>query len=275
MVNDRKKLYRELENTIGRTPLYEIRKIRIPNGNTVFAKLEHMNPGGSHYDRVFLALYQYFEQAGRIIPGQTPLVETTSGSAGVSFARIGRILGYDCLVVCPEDLPRPRLDAIAREGAELRLTPSSSYVDGAARELAKIFRKENKSRAAQGKQPYFGFNHTQGKAAEISADSMIPVIDEAVAQAKNIYGIEFDLVVAVGGNGTTLLGFGRGARNYNLPLVMWEPLSSGLYYSKLFGEEKLRQEYGDLPKSKKIVLGGFMEKHLIPYLTLKPHLKNS
>ncbi len=227
-------LYRELSEEIGNTPLYRISKIEIPRGNSVFVKEENKNPGGSHYDRVFVRLFQRYENQGRIAPGETPVVETTSGSAGVSFARLGRLLGYECLVVCPEDLPLGRLRAIQEEGAQLRLTPAGQYVDGSAEELGRIFRVENKKRKAEGKPPYFGLNHSQ---TPLSAEPMENVVDEAVEQAFREYRIKFDLIIAAGGNGTTLLGFGRAAKRYRIPFVVWEPLTSGLYMDMRFPDQ--------------------------------------
>src|SRR3989338_4732778 len=128
MDQERTALYSRLEREIGNTPLYEISKIQLPNGNRVFAKEENRNPGGSHYDRVFIRLFRHYEEGGRIVPGHTPVVETTSGSAGVSVARLGRLLGYECLVICPADLPEARIRAIREQGAELRLSPEGRYV---------------------------------------------------------------------------------------------------------------------------------------------------
>jgi cysteine synthase len=235
MDHNRAAFYDSLEKEIGNTPLYEITKIGLPEGNRVFAKEENRNPGGSHYDRVFIALFRHFEEAGKIIPGHTPVVETTSGSAGVSFARLGRLLGYDCMVLCPEDLPANRLKAIRQEGANLRLTPAEKYVDGSAEELARIFRSENPDRAAKGKVPYFGINHTQGIAATISASAVETAVDEAAEQAYQNYNVKFNLAIAAGGNGTTLLGFGRAAKRNGFPLVVWESLGSGLYFDKRYG----------------------------------------
>ncbi len=238
MNEEREELYLNLETEIGNTPLYELSRIELPNGNRVFVKEENKNPGGSHYDRVFIGLFRHYEEKGKIIPGHTPVVETSSGSAGVSFARLGRLLGYECLVICPEDLPEERLDAIQRQGATLRLTPKEKYVDGSAEELMHVFTVENKERKMQGKVPYFGINHTQGDAAALAAISVEAVVDEAVAQASQKYGIQFDLVIAAGGNGTTALGFGRAAKRHKIPFVIWESLRSGVYFNARYPPEQ-------------------------------------
>ncbi|MDP2159235.1 MAG: hypothetical protein Q8K02_02035, partial [Flavobacterium sp.] len=73
MDNVRLQEYAELQEKVGRTPLYEIQNIEIPNGNRVFAKEEWVNPTGSIFDRVYPHLFQIAEDEGKIIPGVTPV----------------------------------------------------------------------------------------------------------------------------------------------------------------------------------------------------------
>src|SRR4051794_35598422 len=114
--------------SIGRTPLVRFEG-DVPNENKIWLKLECENPFGSHYDRVYLDLFEHYQREGILRPDGTVL-ETTSGSAGVSFAAIGRRLGYRCLVAIPAGGERAREEAIRREGAELILTPADRYISG-------------------------------------------------------------------------------------------------------------------------------------------------
>jgi cysteine synthase A len=113
---------------IGNTPLIEFDG-SVPNENRIWMKLECDNPFGSHYDRVYRMLFDHFEKDGLLKPGST-VIETTSGTAGVSFAAIGRELGYKCVVVIPNGGEHAREEAIRREGAELIFTPAQDYVSG-------------------------------------------------------------------------------------------------------------------------------------------------
>ena len=246
----RKDLYCSLEYEIRNTPLYELHNINTGQ-NRLFAKEEYKNPGGSHYDRVFTSLFKYFETTGKIIPGITPVVETTSGSAGASFAYLAKILGYEALVICPENLPASRLMSITQHDAELRLTPKEKYVDGCAEELGRIFRIENKERKSTGLVPYFGFNHTQGIAAELSAKAVEACVEEAVKQTD----VSFDFIIAAGGNGTTTLGFGTAAKKRGISLITWESLGSGLYYDAFFGAGSFKKEFGINPGLKHKIYG--------------------
>ncbi len=102
---------------------------KIPNGNRIYLKMESENPFGSHYDRVYIALFRFYEKQRRISPGDKVL-ETTSGAAGVSFAGIGKILGYECVVALPAGGEKARENAIRqnlRDNAHLILTDASSY----------------------------------------------------------------------------------------------------------------------------------------------------
>ncbi|MBI4162735.1 MAG: pyridoxal-phosphate dependent enzyme [Candidatus Aenigmarchaeota archaeon] len=245
----RTSLYRELAAEIGNTPLYRM-QMKFPHGNSVWVKEENRNPGGSHYDRVFLPLFRFYEEVGLLEPGRTPVVETTSGSAGVSFARLGRHLGYQTLVICPADLPAARVAAIKTEGAEIRFSPAGEYVDGSSEMLKHLLTVENRERKARCEEPYFALNHTQnsryGPSADISAHAVEAVVEEAVQQAA-LQGVRFDLCIAAGGNGTTLLGFGRAARRHGFPLVVWESLGSGRYFDRKNRKGAFRQKYGINP----------------------------
>src|SRR5262249_1553559 len=112
----------------------------VPNQNRIWFKLECDNPWGSHYDRVYRKLFRHFEEQGLLQPGQTVL-ETTSGTAGVSFAAIGRELGYKCIVAIPEGGEKARENAITAEGAELIFTPADQYVSGFPRFLKRYLVK--------------------------------------------------------------------------------------------------------------------------------------
>ncbi len=120
MDTQRRQLYQNLYARIGRTPLIEYEG-EVPRGNRIFIKRECDNPFGSHYDRVYLALFRHYEEEGRIKPGDTVL-ETTSGSAGISFAGIGKFLGYQCRVAIPAGGEKARVTALEGEGAEIIFT---------------------------------------------------------------------------------------------------------------------------------------------------------
>ena len=102
---------------IGRTPL-----VRLKN-ESVFAKAEFLNPGGSIKDRVALAMIEGAERDGRLRPDSI-IVEPTSGNTGIGIALVGRLKGYAVRIVMPENMSEERKKLIRCLGADLVLTPA-------------------------------------------------------------------------------------------------------------------------------------------------------
>ncbi len=235
MDQNRIRLYESLESQIGSTPLVEL-PLDLPRGNRILVKEEFRNPTGSHYDRQ-IYLLRAIEEQGKIIPGLTPLIETTSGSAGESFAWLCQQLGYEATIVLPDSAPPKKIRAMQEYGANLVFTPGIEGVGGTARELKKILIEENPRRKEQGLQKYYCPNHSRDPRT-LEAFGQIAV--EACEQVEGI-----DYFIAAIGNGSTLLGPGRHFKQRlpNVQVVGWEPLASGLAYSLRFPGE-LEELYG-------------------------------
>ena len=120
--------------TIGRTPLLPIRC----DGVEIFAKAEHMNPGGSVKDRAALSMVREGERSGRLAPGKT-ILDATSGNTGIALAMIGAAMGYPVTVCLPRNASTERKRALRVYGATIIETDPLEATDGAqrrARELA-------------------------------------------------------------------------------------------------------------------------------------------
>ena len=89
-----------LEEAIGNTPLIQLRHVTqgVPAGVQVFAKAEHLNPGGSVKDRPALAMILEAEFRGRLRPGKT-ILDASSGNTGIAYGMIAAERGYDVKVV--------------------------------------------------------------------------------------------------------------------------------------------------------------------------------
>lgn len=234
--DDRCRLYSSLETRIGHTPLIELYGV-LPNGNRLFLKQEYENGvGHSHYDRVYLALMKEKERLGLISPGMN-LFETTSGTAGVSFAAIGRELGYRCHVAIPAGGEKARERAIENEGAQLYLTPADQYVNGFI-EFIRIFSRAH---------PDFVFvNHSMGNILgkgcgvnETAVAAMASAADEIAAQLMALGVPKLDVVMSAFGNGTNTLGLGRRFRIIapQARICAYEMVLSGVGYAQKYGEE--------------------------------------
>ena len=86
------RIYEDVLEVIGRTPLVRLARISPAGGAEICAKLEARNPGGSVKDRPALAMIVAEEKAGRLVAGAT-IVEATSGNTGISLAMISRCAG--------------------------------------------------------------------------------------------------------------------------------------------------------------------------------------
>ncbi|MCX6904159.1 MAG: cysteine synthase A [Verrucomicrobia bacterium] len=109
---------------IGHTPL-----IRLKN-ETIFAKAEFLNPGGSIKDRVALAMIEGAERDGRL-HHDSIIVEPTSGNTGIGIALVGRLKGYKVRILMPENMSEERKKLIRSLGGDLILTPAKESIGGA------------------------------------------------------------------------------------------------------------------------------------------------
>lgn len=240
MNSNRVRLYKRLQARIGNTPLVES-PLQLPNGNKLFIKEEYKNPTGSHYDRVYVHLLNDLEKRKKIKPGETPLIETTSGNAGASFAWLCRELGYEATVILPEGLPIARINDIKQYGAKLMFTPKKDYIGGSAKELKRILTEVNRQRHMQGLPMFRSPNHSQ---TFKTIDSLESIATEATDQLNG----KIDFFIAAIGNGASLLGPGKYLKKQNsdIQIIGWEPLASGLAcemkypgsYRNLFGISK-------------------------------------
>ena len=119
-----------LVQTIGKTPMVELRRLS-PNPDVrIFAKLEGWNPTGSIKDRIVRQIIQHAERDGRIVPGDT-VIEASTGNTGIALAMIGRALGYNVRVVMPENVYPEIPRTLAVYGAEVHWVSAADGVTGA------------------------------------------------------------------------------------------------------------------------------------------------
>ncbi len=128
------KIAKQLTELIGNTPLLELNKFSQENGITdsIIAKVEFFNPGGSVKDRIALAMVEDAEQRGILKPGGT-IIEPTSGNTGVGLALVSAVKGYHLILTMPETMSIERRNLVKAYGAEVRLTPGKDGMPGAIR----------------------------------------------------------------------------------------------------------------------------------------------
>src|SRR5438309_1518704 len=126
--------YGDLVQSIGHTPLVELKRLSPTRGVRIWAKLESRNPTGSVKDRVARAMIEDAEERGAIAPGQT-ILEPTSGNTGISLAMICSRKGYPLQVVMPDNVTPERTELLRMYGAEIVYSEGSKGSNGAV-ELA-------------------------------------------------------------------------------------------------------------------------------------------
>jgi cysteine synthase B len=129
-----------LDSYVSNTPLIRLRKVaaHLPTGVEIYAKAEHLNPGGSVKDRAALAMILAGEQSGQLHTGKT-IIDATSGNTGIAYAMIGAARGYPVTLALPKNASPERKRILRLYGAEIIETDSMNGTDGAqlvARQLA-------------------------------------------------------------------------------------------------------------------------------------------
>jgi S-sulfo-L-cysteine synthase (O-acetyl-L-serine-dependent) len=128
---------------IGNTPLLRLRHVAraLPAGVEVYAKAEHLNPGGSVKDRPALAMIRAGERAGRLTPAKI-ILDATSGNTGIAYAMIGAARGYRVTLCLPANANTERKRMLRVYGAELIETDPRAGADGAQLRAQEIAARE-------------------------------------------------------------------------------------------------------------------------------------
>lgn len=222
------KIYKNLTELIGRTPLVEVCEIEREDGlkARVLVKLESYNPAGSAKDRVALAMIEDAERRGILNPGAT-IIEPTSGNTGIGLAWVAGLRGYKCVLTMPETMSVERRNLLNALGAKLVLTPGKDGMNGAIAKARELHEQTPGSFIPdQFNNPVNAVAHEHTTAMEIWEDT----------------DGEVDIVVAGVGTGGTLCGTAKRLKSLkkSVKAIAVEPSDSPVLSGGKPGPHKLQ-----------------------------------
>ena len=204
-------MYNNVLDMIGETPVLKLNKLVSGEMADIFVKLEKYNPAGSIKDRAALGMIERAEELGLLKEGFT-VVEPTSGNMGIALAMIGRIKGYDVIIVMPDSMSVERRNLIKAYGAQLVLTDGSKGMKGAINKAKEI---------AEGKPEYFipqQFVNLANPEKHYATTA-----EEIISDVEDV-----DVFVAGVGTGGTITGVGKRLKEIRseIKVVAVEPAKS-------------------------------------------------
>jgi len=185
------RVYNDITETVGRTPLVRLNRIATGARAKVLAKLESFNPLGSIKDRIGVSMIRDAEEKG-LIGKDTTIVEPTSGNTGVGLAFVCAARGYRLILTMPDTMSMERRQLLRVLGAELVLTPGSQGMAGAvARAEGLVEGTPSAFMPQQFKNPANPAIHRQTTAEEIwqDTDGEVDVLVAGVGTGGTITGI--------------------------------------------------------------------------------------
>src|SRR5690349_24762665 len=216
------RIFNNITETIGGTPLVRLNRIIPAGGATVAVKCEFFNPLSSVKDRIGVAMIEAAEKAGKV-DADTVVVEPTSGNTGIALAFVCAAKGYKLILTMPESMSIERRRLLKALGAQVVLTPAADGMRGAIAKAEAIAAEHPKSFIPQQfMNPANPEIHRQTTAEEIWADTEGKV----------------DILVAGVGTGGTITGVAEviKPRKPSFKAIAVEPVTSPVIEQTMKGE---------------------------------------
>lgn len=215
-------IYEDILSLIGNTPMIKLNNIGNKN---IYLKLERTNPGGSVKDRAVYYMIEGMEKRGEIKAGDV-LIEATSGNTGIALAMIGKLKGYEVIIVMPDTMSIERRELMKGYGARLILTDGSLGMKGSIEKAKELLEQNiNYKSLEQFDNKDNPYAHYKTTAKEILQDIS-----------------DVDIFICGVGTGGTLSGVARllKEKNPKIKIIAIEPKKSPFISQNTSGNHKIQ-----------------------------------
>ncbi|GAA97237.1 uncharacterized protein L969DRAFT_84336 [Mixia osmundae IAM 14324] len=219
-------VFDSITGLIGHTPLVRMRKIANEEGIrcNLLAKCEFFNAGGSVKDRIAKRMIEVAEASGELIPGQSIIIEPTSGNTGIGLALMAAVKGYRCIITLPDKMSLEKENTLRALGAEIRRTPThaawdspDSHIGLAKRLAAEIPGAVILNQYDNPQNPQVHYETTGGEIlTDLARTALIDLTTDPNSQVSD----QVHLFVAGAGTGGTISGTARRLREHNALLIV-------------------------------------------------------
>jgi len=185
------RLFKDITETIGRTPLVRLNRVTAGIGATIYGKCEFFNPLSSVKDRIGVNMLDAAERAGRV-DADTVIIEPTSGNTGIALAFVCAARGYRLILTMPDSMSIERRKLLRFLGAELVLTPAAEGMTGAIRKAEDLAQQHGRAFIPQQFQnPANPDVHRRSTANEIwdDTDGAVDILISGVGTGGTITGV--------------------------------------------------------------------------------------
>jgi cysteine synthase A len=202
--------YDNILETIGRTPVVRLNRVKDTFATDLFVKLESFNPAGSVKDRPALRMIEDAEERGLLKPGDT-IIEPTSGNTGIGLAMVAAVKGYKAVFVMAANMSEERKTILKAFGSKLILSPAEKGTVGAIEEARRLEKEKGYFFVGQ------HFNPANTESHQTTADEIWEDL-----------GNSLEAVICTTGTGGSISGIGKylKARNSKLSMIATEPADS-------------------------------------------------